>query len=371
MRALTSTLLLAAAALPAASSAQDQGDPTITLRNASGMTVRLIPQGAAVTAIEVPDRDGKLADVVLGYATAAEYRTKMKNNFFGTTVGRYAGRIGNARFVLDGKPVQLEPNDGPNALHGGGKAGLEAFDWQVSQPRGSRDRVTFTTVSPDGFQGFPGQLTLTVTYRLAADNALHIDYTARTTRTTVLNLTNHSYFNLAGEASGSVLGQTLQLEADRYLPTDDRGIPTGALAQVAGTPLDFRQPHAIGERMANPVPPLTPRGYNHAWLFNKPAGRLAPVARLADPATGRTLTVETTEPSIQVYTGGYLNGTDIGPGGRAYGSGAGVALEVQHLPDSPNHASFPSTVLKPGQLYRQTTVWRFGVDRSKERATRR
>lgn len=362
-------IALLAAALPMAAAAQTPADPTITLRNAGGMVVRLIPQGAIVTAIEVPDRTGEMANVVLGYPAAADYRTKVKKNGFGATIGRYAGRIAGARFTIDGQPVKLVANDGANALHGGGTEGFDTADWQVSDA--GPDAVTFTLNSPDGFQNFPGELTVTVTYRLAADNALRINYTARTTQPTAFNITNHSYFNLAGEGSGSVGGQWLQLAADRHIVTDAGGIPTGELAPVAGTPMDFRCPHDLGERMANPAPPLTARGYNHAWLFDKADGALAPVARLIDPASGRTLTIETTEPSIQVYTGGYLNGTDIGPGGRAYGSGAGVALEVQHLPDSPNHASFPSTVLKPGQLYRQTTVWRFGVDRSKERATRR
>jgi aldose 1-epimerase len=349
--------LLLAAAMPSAQAAQVAADTTVTLRNARGMTVRLLPQGATVMAIDVPDRQGRRANVVLGYPTAADYRTKTRKNFFGATIGRYAGRIGAARFTVAGQAVTLQPNDGANALHGGGEQGFESADWRVTRPKGG-NAVTFTLISPDGYQGFPGRLTVAVTYRLAADNALHIDYTARATRTTVLNLTNHSYFNLAGEGSGSVERQLLQLHATRSVASDEAGIPTGAFTPVADTPLDFRCPRAIGERIAE----AGPRGYNHAWLFDKPAGQLATVARLADPGSGRTLTVQTTEPSIQVYTGGYIDGSDAGPSGHVYQSRDGVALEVQHLSDSPNHPAFPSTVLRPGQVYRQTTIWRFGTD---------
>ncbi|MEI5686548.1 aldose epimerase family protein [Sphingomonas kyungheensis] len=343
--------------LAAIAAATPPADPTITLRNAHGMVVRLIPQGAIVTAVEVPDRDGHRANVVLGYPTPADYRAKIRKNGFGATIGRYAGRIGGARFAIDGRPVTLVANDGANALHGGGPQGFDTVDWTPAAIR--RDSVRFTLVSPDGFQNFPGRLTVSVTYRLADDDALHIDYRAQTTRPTVLNLTNHSYFNLAGESSGSVDGQYLQLRAARLVDTDAGGIPSGRFTPVAGTPFDFRCPHTIGERIAQP--PLTPRGYNHAWLFDKPAGTLAPVARLVDPGSGRTLTIETTEPSIQAYTGGYIDGSDAGPGGHVYRPGDGIALEMQHLADSPNQPSFPSTRLRPGETYRQTTIWRFGV----------
>jgi aldose 1-epimerase len=349
------------AVFPAATAARPGGDDAVVLRNAHGVTVRLLRQGAAVASIAVPDRAGRMADVVLGYPTPADYRTKMRKNFFGATVGRYAGRIAGARFPLDGGTVMLQANDGANALHGGGPAGFESAIWRAAVPAGRHDRVTFTLVSPDGDQGFPGRLNVAVTYRLTGDDALRIDYTARTTRPTVLNLTNHSYFNLAGEASGSVEGQRLQLAASRLVETDAQGIPTGALRPVAGTPLDFRCPHAIGERIDDKAVSAEGRGYNHAWLFDKAAGRLAPVARLVDAASGRTLLIETTEPSIQVYTGGYIDATDAGPGGHVYRPRDGVALEVQHVADSPHRPGFPSTVLRPGQVYRQTTIWRFGT----------
>lgn len=353
-------LILAAAVSTPAPASPPAGD-IVTLRNANGMTVRLLRQGAIVMAIEAPDRQGRMANVVLGYPRAADYRAKVRKNGFGATIGRYAGRIAGAEFTIDGKRVALVANDGRNALHGGGAQGFDTVDWQVSRTADGR-AATFTLVSPDGFQHFPGRLTVTVTYRLAADNALHIDYRARTTQPTALNLTNHSYFNLAGEASGSVYRQWLQLAATRAIVTDPAGIPTGALAPVAGTPLDFRCPRPIGAGLADPRPPVTARGYNHGWLFDKPVGRLAPVARLVDPVSGRTLTVETTEPSMQVYTGGYIDGQDSGPGGHVYQPGDGVALESQHVSDSPNQPRFPTTILRPAHLYRQTTIWRFGTD---------
>lgn len=365
-------LMLAA---PVLLGAQAADDGVVTLRNGN-MVVRLIPQGAIVMAVEVPDRAGRMANVVLGYPTPADYRAKVRKNGFGATIGRYAGRIAGARFRVDGREVRLVPNDGANALHGGGPAGFDTADWRVVRPSpgadvGKGDAVTFELVSPDGYQNFPGRLTVRVTYRLTADNALRIDYVGRTTRPTAINLTNHSYFNMAGEASGSVFGHRLQLAAERYVVTDEGGIPTGTLAPVAGTPLDFRCARPIGAGIAMRQPPVSARGYNHAWLFDKPAGKLAPVAMLADPVSGRTLTIETTEPSVQVYTGGYIDGTDAGPGGHVYRPGDGVALEMQHLADSPNRPEFPTTILRPNQVYRQTTIWRFGTDGQRERECQR
>ncbi len=334
-------------------------DAVITLRNETGMVVRLIPFGATVTQIEVPDRDGKRADVLLGFATPAEFRAKNAKVSFGATIGRYAGRIGGARFAIDGKPVQLVADDGPNALHGGGKAKFDTQQWTV-RARSPR-AVTFTLDSPDGFQGFPGRLQVAVTYRLIAGNALRIDYAARTSKPTALNLTNHAYFNLAGEGSGSIRAQRLQVKAKRYVATDAGGIPTGAFPAVDGTPLDLRAPHPLGAGIDSRAPLMGAHGYNHGWLFDKPLGTLAPVARLDDPASGRTLTVETTEPSITVYSGGYIDGQDKGPSGRVMQAFDGVALETQHLSDSPNHPDFPTTLLRPGQVFRSTTIWRFGV----------
>lgn len=354
------TLIVLLLLLSLASSASARSnDAVIALRNDTGMVVRLIPFGATVTQIEVPDRDGRRANILLGFATPAEFRAKNGKVSFGATIGRYAGRIGGARFAIDGMPVRLIADDGPNALHGGGKAKFDTQDWTV-RARSPR-AVTFTLDSPDGFQGFPGRLQVAVTYRLIAGNALRIDYTARTSKPTALNLTNHAYFNLAGEGSGSIRAQRLQVRAARYVATDSGGIPTGAFPTVAGTALDLREPHALGPGIDSRVPPMGEHGYNHAWLFDKPPGKLAPVARLDDPASGRTLTVETTEPSIQVYSGGYIDGQDKGPSGHVMRAFDGVALETQHLSDSPNHLDFPSTVLRPGEVFRSTTIWRFGV----------
>lgn len=352
------TLILLALVSVASANARSN-DAEIVLRNDTGMVVRLISFGATVTQIEVPDRDGARADVLLGFRTPDEYRAKNAKVSFGATIGRYAGRIAGARFAIDGKPVQLIANDGPNALHGGGTAKFDAQDWAVRAR--TRRAVTFTLDSPDGFQGFPGRLQVAVTYRLIAGNALRIDYVARTSKPTALNLTNHAYFNLAGEGSGSIRAQRLQVHAARYVATDAGGIPTGAFPAVAGTPLDLRAPRALGPGIDSHAAPMGEHGYNHAWLFDKPPGKLAPVARLDDPASGRTLTVETTEPSIQVYSGGYIDGQDRGPSGRVMHAFDGVALETQHLSDSPHHPDFPTTLLRPGQVFRSTTIWRFGV----------
>jgi len=342
-----------------------QDDPGIheyTLRNASGMTVRFLDYGAIITSIDVPDRAGHFDNVVLGYGSAAEYRAKNDKNRFGAVVGRYAGRIAGAKFSIDGKEFRLKPNDGANALHGGGEPGLDSKIWKVTKFRekgvvGARLTVT----SPDGDQGFPGALTVTITYRLFADNSLHIDYSARTTRATVLNLTNHSYFNLAG--GGSVEKQRLQINASRWVETDQTGIPTGRFAPVAGTPLDFRVPHLIGERIDAKLPIMASRGgYNHAWLLatrNRTAA--APAAVLTDPASGRQLRIDTSEPSLQAYTGDYIDGLDKDAKGRTIHPRDGIALETQHLSDAPHQPAFPSTLLKPGQLYRSSTVWHFGV----------
>ena len=353
--------MIIAAALTLASTASAQAkDETVELRSES-MIVRLIPFGATVTQIEVPDRNGKRANVLLGFATSSEFRAKNHKASFGATIGRYAGRIAGARFTIDGNPVQLVADDGPNALHGGGKSKFDTQEWTV-RARSAR-AVTFSLDSPDGFQGFPGRLLVTVTYRLIDRNALRIDYAATTSEPTVLNLTNHAYFNLAGEGSGSIRNQRLQLAASRYVETSSGGIPTSAFPEVAGTPLDLRMSRPLADAIDSRVPPMGDRGYNHAWLFDKPLGALAQVARLEDPSSGRTLRIDTTEPSIQVYTGGYIDGKDRGPSGRIMRAYDGVALETQHLPDSPNHPAFPSTSLRPGEVFRSTTIWRFGVNR--------
>ncbi|MFD1950367.1 aldose epimerase family protein [Sphingomonas arantia] len=343
-----------------------EDDPTVheyTLRNATGMTVRFLDLGATITAVEVPDRQSKSANVVLGYGSTGEYRAKNTKNGFGAAIGRYAGRIANARFPLDGQTYRLRPNLGPHALHGGVGPGFDQRIWQVRRFREGRvDAAALTFVSPDGDQGFPGTLTVTITYRLLPDNSLRIDYAASTTKPTVLNLTNHSYFNLAG--GGSVATQRLRIAATRWVETDDVGIPTGRLAPVAGTPLDFRTDHAIGERIDHKGPPMSgPGGYNHAWIV-APAMRAAPrpVLWMRDPASGRTLTVETTEPSVQLYTGDYIDGRDVDALGRPIGPRDGIAIETQGFADAPNHPNFPSTRLDPGKTFRSTTIYRFGAN---------
>ncbi|GAA0315505.1 galactose mutarotase [Sphingomonas oligophenolica] len=354
-------------AAPGASAQIVKDDPQIheyTLRNASGMTVRFLDYGATITSIEVPDRAGHFDNVVLGYGSAADYRAKNEKNRFGAVVGRYAGRIAGATFSIGGVVSRLTPNDGPNALHGGGKPGLDSRIWQVKEfhEKGAVG-ARLTVTSPDGDQGFPGALTVTVTYRLSADNNLRIDYSARTTRPTVLNLTNHSYFNLAGAGSGSVEKQTLEIDASRWVETDQAGIPTGRFPAVAGTPLDFRMSRPIGERIDAKQPMMASRGgYNHAWLLAR-ANRHVPAraATLSDPASGRLLRIETSEPSLQAYTGDYIDGQDKDARGRTIHPRDGIALETQHLSDSPHHPTFPSTLLRPGETWRSTTLWHFGL----------
>jgi aldose 1-epimerase len=323
--------------------------------NGHGLTMRFLNLGATITSLTVPDRAGRLANVVLGYGRLDDYPALNAKNRFGAVVGRYAGRIAGASFTIDGRRYRLTPNDGANALHGGGRPGTDAQIWHVAVLAPSH--AVLTLVSPDEAQGFPGRLTITVDYRVTAD-AVRIDYAARTNRATVLNLTNHSYFNLAG--AGSVIGERLRIAAARWIETDHAGIPTGRMLPVAGTPLDFRREHVIGERIDAHAAMMPPHGgYNHGWLLD---GRgLRVVARLADPPSGRTLTLSTTEPSLQAYTGDYLDGHDIGPSGRPILPRDGIALETQHIADSPHRPGFPTTLLRPGRVYRSTTIWRFGT----------
>jgi aldose 1-epimerase len=341
-------------------------DPAVheyVLRNARGMTVRFLDYGATITAVETPGRDGRIANVVLAYGRTSDYPALNHKNNFGAVIGRYAGRIAHARFSIDGREYRLRPNMGAHALHGGADPGFDKRLWTVRRFReGPVDAAELRLVSPDGDQGFPGTLTATVTYRLLPGNALRIDYAARTTEPTVLNLTNHSYFNLAG--GGSVSPQRLRIAAARWVETDAQGIPTGRFAPLAGTPLDFRRERAIGERIDHKGGPMSGPGYNHGWLFDAPTdGRPRPVVWMRDPGSGRTLTVETTEPSVQVYTGDYFDGLDIDAHGRAIERRGGIALETQGLADAPNRPGFPSTLLRPGRTFRSTTIWRFGVSR--------
>jgi len=333
-----------------------------TLTNAKGLELRAITYGATIISLRVPDRQGHLDDIVLGYPTLAGYLEK--SPYFGAIVGRYGNRIAKGRFTLDGKTYALATNNGPNHLHGGIK-GFDKVVWSVdSSHQDSSATLTFSYTSPAGEEGYPGTLQARVTYTLTDQNELRVDYSATTDAPTPVNLTQHSYFNLAGAGTRDILGHELTIAADRFTPVDSTLIPTGEIALVAGTPFDFRTPTAIGARIAqNDVQLKRGGGYDHNWVLNRKGPDLALAARLAEPTTGRTLEVFTTEPGIQFYSGNFLDGTITGKDGRVYQHRYGLCLETQHFPDSPNHSNFPSTILRPGQEYRSTTVFRFGVSK--------
>ncbi|HEY4101644.1 MAG TPA: aldose epimerase family protein [Gemmatimonadales bacterium] len=331
-----------------------------TLSNGRGMTVRIMTYGGIIQSIDVPDRSGAIGDVVLGYDSLAGYLRS--SPYFGALVGRYGNRIAHGRFTLDGETYHLDTNNGPNALHGG----LRGFDkvvWAAAPfTRDSEVGVVLSHTSPDGDQGYPGTLQARVTYTLRESNELVIDYHAATDKATPLNLTNHSYFNLTGH--GNILGEVLTLNADRYTPVDSTLIPTGELASVAGTPFDFRTPTAIGARIDSADPQIrNGHGYDHNFVINRTSDTtLTLVAKVVDPATRRVLTVSSTQPGVQFYTGNFLDGSITGKGGVVYARRSGFALETQHFPDSPNHANFPSTILRPAQEFASRTIFAFGVE---------
>ncbi|TFI58964.1 galactose mutarotase [Sphingomonas parva] len=334
-----------------------------TLRNDHGMEVRVISYGAIITDIVVPDRQGRRANVVPGFGSLAEYEAKNGNYGFGAAIGRYAGRIAGARFSIDGHPVRLVANDGPNTLHGG-PGGFDTRVWAL-RPVRKRQEVgaELRYTSPPGEQGFPGRLDVTITYTLTPWNDLRIDYRATTDAPTALNLTNHSYFNLAGAGSGSAREHLLWVAARRLVETRRDGIPTGRLVRVEGTPFDFRKPATIGWRMDEPHAQLEGRGgFNHSWALDKGIGP-GLAARLEDPGSGRRLLVETTEPALHIYAANWFSGRDAGAQGTPYRRHEGIALETQHSPDSPNRPEFPSTVLRPGQTWLSRTVFRFSAPR--------
>lgn len=331
-----------------------------TVTNAGGMTVRLMTRGATLVGWDAPDREGNTADVVFGFDTVADYESD-KNQYFGCTTGRYANRIDKGRFKLDGVTYQLATNDGPNHLHGGGDRSLDNVVWEA-EPFASDEGqgVRFHYVSPDGEENYPGRLDMTVTYTLHDDGALKIDYQATTDKKTIINLTNHAYFNLEGAGSETINDHVLTIHADHYTPVSDTMIPTGEIAPVAGTPLDFRAPAKIGARVdeLTDTPAL---GYDHNFVLNKPEpGALTTAAELYDPKSGRLLTVSTTEPGIQFYGGNFLKG-QAGKNGQTYAYRSGCCLETQHYPDSPNKPDFPSVVLEPGQTYTQTCIYKLSV----------
>jgi aldose 1-epimerase len=328
------------------------------LTNANGVTAKVMSYGGTITELHVPDRNKTLGDVMLGHDKLVDYLAG--HPFFGCVCGRVANRIAKGRFTLNGKEYALFVNNGPNALHGG-KRGFDKYVWKPESVE-SREgpAVKFTRVSPDGEEGYPGNLTVSVTYTLTNQNELKLDYTASTDKATPINLTNHAYFNLAGVGSGNILGHELMLAADRYTPTDDTLIPTGEIKSIRGTPLDFTTPMAIGARI-DQLPAYTGGGYDHNYVINGGGNGLTMAARVYEPKSGRVMEMYTTEPGVQLYTGNHLNVQGKGKGGANYGKHTGFCLEAQHFPDSINHQEFPSVVLEPGKTYRQTTVYKFSA----------
>ena len=328
-----------------------------TLTNANGLQAKVMTLGAILTELHVPDRQGKLADVVLGFSDLDSY---LKGHpHFGSTIGRFGNRIAKGRFTLDGKEYKLAVNNGPNSLHGGLK-GFDKMIWQaepVSGPDGPA--VKFSLTSPDGQEGYPGEVHATVTYTLTNKNELKLDYTATSTKATPINLTNHSYFNLTGGTS-NVSEHELTLNADRFTPTDETLIPTGELKPVKGTPLDFTQPHTIGSRFGDM--PAFIGGYDHNYVINGDGMSLTTTAKVKEPKSGRVLEMSTTEPAVQLYTSNFMDGKIKGKGGIAYKAHQAFCLEAQHFPDSPNQPQFPSTILRPGETYKQTTIYKFSAE---------
>jgi aldose 1-epimerase len=340
--------------------ANGQTTDLYTLTNRNGMEVGITNYGGRVVSILAPDRMGKMADVVLGFDSLDGYLSN--NPYFGALVGRYANRIGKARFTLDGVQYKLAQNDGSNSLHGGLK-GFDKVAWKAEELQ-NPPALELTYLSKDGEEGYPGNLSVKVVYSLTESNELRIDYTATADRDTVLNLTNHSYFNLAGQGSGDILKHELEINADRFTPIDDTLIPTGELRKVEGTPLDFRKPIAIGARINENNEQLKfGKGYDHNFVLNQAGAGLTLAARVIEPESGRALEVLTTQPGIQFYSGNFLDGTIHGKGGKVYGRRSAFCLETQHFPDSPNKPAFPSTELKPGQTYNETTIYKFSTTR--------
>jgi len=330
-----------------------------TLRNGKGMEARVITYGGIVQSLKVPDKEGNPGDVVLGYDDLGGYVTN--SPFFGALIGRYGNRIAKGKFTLDGQEYTLPINNAPNCLHGGDK-GFFAQVWKVTAADVGPDgpRLELSYLSKDGEEGFPGNLQVMATYTVTKDNALRVDFKATTDKDTVCNLTHHSYFNLSG--SGDVLGYLAYINADKFTPVDATLIPTGELKPVAGTPFDFLTPTAIGARIGQDDQQLKyANGYDDNWVLNHPPGELGVAARVEDPVSGRVLTVSTTAPGIQFYTGNFLNGTIKGKTGQVYQFRTGFCLEPQDFPDAPNHPDFPSAELKPGETYQSTMIYKFST----------
>ncbi|MFB2118209.1 aldose epimerase family protein [Parapedobacter sp. 2B3] len=340
---------------------QIDGKPThlITLENNRGMAVALSDYGARVVSLIVPDKTGNPTDVVLGFDSIQGYLAA-DEIFHGVTVGRFANRLANGRFTIDGETFHVQPNNGPNALHGGA-GGFHSRVWDRRVVQG--EKADFYYVAADGEEGFPGQLSVMVKYRLTDDNELVITYRAETDKPTVINLTNHAFFNLNGEGNGDVLDHVLSIAADKYLPCDEHQIPTGELADVAGTPFDFTTAKPIGRDINQADEQLhTGHGYDHNYVVRPAAATTgASIATVIAPLTGIRMDVHTTEPGIQLYSGNFLTGSDVGKQGKPYGKHGAFCLETQHFPDAPNHPEFPSTLLLPGQVFQSETTYRFSV----------
>ena len=331
-----------------------------TLSNGKGINVRISDYGGVVVGIDVPDRDGNSADVCLGFDKVEDYVTK--SPYFGCIAGRYANRIAGGKFSIDGTEYTLAKNNGENHLHGGNK-GFDKYIWDAKPSEdGEEVSLTLTWTSPDGDQGYPGALSCKVVYTLTADQGLKIDYEATTDKATVLNLTNHAYFNLKGNGEGKILDHEMQILADRFVSTDDAGIPLGPLAKVEGTPFDFQKSTVIGERIEQENEQLKNGiGYDHNWVIKDSRdGKLQHVATVTEPKSGRLLKVHSTEPGLQFYCGNYLDDLE-GKGGKIYPHRSGFCLEAQTFPDSPNRPEYPSPLLKPGETYTQTTIYQFGL----------
>ena len=330
-----------------------------TLTNPHGIEVRAMTYGAIITSIRTPDLNGTQADIVLGFDSLSGYLAG--SPYFGAIVGRYANRIAGGRFTLDGVIYQLARNNGPNSLHGGDR-GFDKVLWNAEPfQNDSAMGVTFRYESPDGEEGYPGTVRVQVIYTLTAANELSVDYEATTDKATPINLSQHTYWNLHGEGRGDILDHVLTLNASEFTPVDSTLIPTGLIASVAGMPFDFRRSTAIGARINESNEQLRfGKGYDHNWVIDRDSqGTLVLAARLEDPVSGRRLEISTTEPGVQFYTGNFLDGSLKGKGGRPYGHRTGLCLETQHFPDSPNHANFPSTILRPGQRYQSRTEFVF------------
>ena len=336
------------------------GEPVdiYTLRNGKGAEARIMTYGGIVVSLKMPDKDGQFSDVVLGYDDLDSY--VKKSPYFGALIGRYGNRIGGAKFTLDGTTYTLATNDGPNMLHGG----LKGFDKRVwsATPGGSADgpQLILHYLSKDGEEGFPGNLDVTATFTLTHDNALRLEYMATTDKDTVVNLTHHGYFNLAGK--GDILSHVVMIPADRFTPVDSTLIPTGVLQPVENTPFDFRTATAIGARIGQDDEQLKfGKGYDHNWVINKTMGDLTLMARVTEPTSGRVMEVWSTEPGLQFYSGNFLDGTITGKGGRVYEHRDAFCMEPQHYPDSPNKPDFPTTELKPGEVYHNTIIYKFST----------